>query len=107
MAGLNPDFVYVGIKGHILALDIATGTERWRTKLKGGDFVHVTSDGSRLYAAASGELFCVDGATGAILWHNRLSGMGLGLASVMPGALPGTDPAHALAARRGRQQGAH
>ena len=80
MAGLIESYVYVGIKGHVLALDIATGTERWRTKLKGSDFVHVVSDGYRLLAAVRGEIFCLDGATGAVLWNNRLPGMGMGLA---------------------------
>ena len=47
--------------------------------LKGGDFVNVTMDSGRLYAATRGELFCVDPATGTILWHNRLEGMGTGL----------------------------
>jgi outer membrane protein assembly factor BamB len=106
MAGLNRDFVYVGIRGHILALDTATGTERWRTKLKGADFVQVTSDGTRLYAVARGELFCLDGGTGAILWQNRLAGMGLGLATVMPGSVPGAAVPPLAEAHR-RRQGAH
>ena len=88
MAGLIDSYVYIGIKGHVLAIDGATGTERWRTKLKGSAFVHVVSDGHRLFASAQGELFCLDGATGAILWTNRLPGMGLGLASILPAARP-------------------
>jgi outer membrane protein assembly factor BamB len=107
MAGLNRDFVYVGIKGHVLALDSATGKELWRTKLKGADFVHVASDGRRLFASARGEMFCLDGSTGAILWQNRLAGMGLGIATVLPGlsAASGIEPV--LAAQASRRQGAY
>jgi hypothetical protein len=107
MAGLNRDFVYVGIKGHVVALDAATGTERWRTKLKGAEFVHVTTDGSRLFGAARGEVFCLDGATGAILWNNALAGMGLGLASLLSGAAPAGDVLPLVAASRKRKQQAH
>ncbi len=106
MAGLIDSYIYVGIKGHVLALDGATGTERWRTKLKGSDFVHVVSDGHRLFAAVRGELFCLDGATGAVLWNNRLPGMGHGLASVLPGGAWTETNAAPLAEHRRRQQAA-
>ena len=33
------EFLYVGIKDVVLALNPADGAEIWRTKLKGGDFV--------------------------------------------------------------------
>ena len=104
MAGLIESYVYVGIKGHVLALDIATGTERWRTKLKGSDFVHVVSDGYRLFAAVRGEIFCLDGATGAVLWNNRLPGMGMGLASVLAGNGSVETNAAPLSEHRRRQQ---
>ena len=103
MAGLIASYVYVGIKGHVLALDSATGTERWRTKLKGNGFVHLVSDGTRLFAATQGELFCLDGATGSPLWHNKLSGLGLGLASIVPGSAPGTSSG-ALVSEQARRE---
>ena len=104
MAGLIESYVYVGIKGHVMALDVATGAERWRTKLKGSDFVHVVSDGSRLFAAVRGEIFCLDGATGAVLWNNRLPGMGMGLASVLPGGAPTETNSVSLSEQRRRQE---
>jgi outer membrane protein assembly factor BamB len=106
MAGLIDSYVYIGIKGHVLALDTATGTERWRTKLKGSDFVHVVSDGDRLFAAVRGELYCLDGATGTVLWNNRLAGLGYGLASVLPGNAPAQTNAAPLTEQRRRQQAA-
>jgi outer membrane protein assembly factor BamB len=69
----------IGVGGHAVALDPATGTEIWRTKLKGSDIVtiHVVDD--RVFAGAGGELFCLDEGSGTILWRNKLRGLGLGL----------------------------
>ncbi|HEU4829269.1 MAG TPA: PQQ-binding-like beta-propeller repeat protein [Gemmatimonadales bacterium] len=107
MASLIESHIYVGIRGHVLALDGPTGTERWRTKLVGSDFVHVVSDGNRLFAAARGELFCLDGATGAILWHNKLPGMGQGLVSLLPGtALQASNDVPLTEQQRRRRAGA-
>lgn len=82
------ELLFVGIKGHVVALEAYDGTERWRTKLVGNDFVSVASDGDRLYAAARGEVFCLDRTTGTVLWRNGMKGLGWGLASLLPpGAL--------------------
>jgi outer membrane protein assembly factor BamB len=77
-----PTLLYVGIKNSVVALDIATGIELWRTKLKGSDFVTVMFDGQSLVAANAGEVFALDPKTGALLWHNNLKGMGLGVVSL-------------------------
>jgi len=74
--------VFVGIRGRVLALEPGTGTELWRTRLKGGDFVNVVLIEDRVYAATQGEMFCLDPATGTILWHNPLKGLGTGLTSI-------------------------
>lgn len=71
--------LFVGVGGHLLAIDPATGTERWRTKLKTGSFVTVFLAGKRVYAGAAGELFCLDPASGHILWRNKLPGLGVGV----------------------------
>jgi outer membrane protein assembly factor BamB len=76
------DLVFIGIKGHALALDRATGHEVWRTKLKGGDFVNVVLQGHDLLATADGEVFCLDPATGHVRWNNELKGLGFGLITV-------------------------
>jgi len=78
--------VYVGIKGSVVALDRATGAQRWQAKLKGSGFVALHRDDRHLYATASGEIFCLDPATGTVVWHNPLKGMGLGLASMLSDA---------------------
>ena len=73
--------LHVGIKDHVLALDLDPDVEVWRTKLEGvrmrtQAFVHLQRDANALYASYSGEIFCLDPATGAVRWHNQLTGLG-------------------------------
>ncbi len=97
MGGLPRDLAWVGIGGSVIALDVATGGERWRTRLKRGSaMVVLAADGDRLLATAAGELFCLDASTGRILWRNRLRGLGMGVATVLTpfgpvGTLPPPD----------------
>ena len=83
MAGLRKDCVYLGIRGHVVAIDSGTGKELWRTKLKGGDFVTVGHDGSRIYGATKGELYALEPHAGTVMWCNKLKGLGLGLVSIL------------------------
>lgn len=68
--------LYIGINGHVVAIDRATGAEIWRCKLKSSPYVTVHSDASGLYAGANGELFCIDRVTGSVVWQNGLQGLG-------------------------------
>ena len=83
MGGLRKGCVYVGLKGHVVAVDTSTGSELWRTKLKGGDFVTVGYDEERIYGATKGELYALEPHTGAIVWCNKLKGLGLGLTAIL------------------------
>ncbi|HEV7991920.1 MAG TPA: PQQ-binding-like beta-propeller repeat protein [Gemmatimonadaceae bacterium] len=101
-----PSLLYVGIKNSVVALDIATGMELWRTKLKGHDFVNVLFDGVSLVASNAGELFGLDPTTGAVLWHNTMKGMGLGIVSLASSRVPSGTSAGASGATLARQQAA-
>lgn len=74
--------LFIGMKGTVVALDRATGSELWRTSLKGSDFVNVVLDQGQLYATTKGELFALDPATGHIRWQNSLQGLGRGLVTI-------------------------
>jgi outer membrane protein assembly factor BamB len=87
--------MFVGIGGHVVAVDGATGEELWRTRLKSTTFTSVWTDGKRVYAGAQGELFCLDASAGNVLWHNPLKGLGRGIVA-FPGG--GPEGAAALAA---------
>lgn len=76
------DKIFVGIKGTVVALDRASGTELWRAKLSGSDFVNVVLDGADLLAATRGEIYCLDTTTGATRWHNQLGGLGYGFVAI-------------------------
>jgi len=96
-------FIYVGIKGAVIALNSATGREVWAKELTGSDFVNVVLNGSDLLAATHGELFCLDPQTGIIRWHNKLKGYGWGLVSIAAAGLP-ANPNLAMAEKRRRDE---
>ncbi len=73
--------VIIGIRSHVVCIDTTSGNERWRTKLKGSQFITIYQRGDRIFAGAQGELYCLRASTGAILWHNKLKKLGYGLVS--------------------------
>jgi outer membrane protein assembly factor BamB len=80
---LASDLIFIGIKGSVVALDRASGAERWRTNLKGSSFVNVALEsGGVIFAATRGEIFCLDPFTGQVYWNNPLKGMGYGLVTI-------------------------
>jgi outer membrane protein assembly factor BamB len=88
MARPRAGIVYVGLKATVAALDRRTGTEVWRTPLKGGvgrssSFVTLYRDGDILYAGVGGEVWALDPKSGAIVWHNPLKGFGYGIPSIL------------------------
>jgi len=74
--------IYIGIAGTVVVLDRSTGTEVWRSDLKGNDFVNVALQDGDLFATAKGELFCLDPSTGNIRWQNPLKGLGWGFITI-------------------------
>jgi outer membrane protein assembly factor BamB len=75
--------LYLGCNGNVAAIDVSTGTELWRTKLKPGvlsatshEDVAVLDHDGKVYAGCNGHLFCLDADSGEIVWHNPLSGIG-------------------------------
>jgi outer membrane protein assembly factor BamB len=91
--------LFVRIKGHVVALDVSTGEELWRTKLKGGNIATVAVVAGQVYGAAGGEVFRLDPSTGQIVWQNRLPGLGLGIVT-----FPGSD---APAGEQRRREASH
>jgi outer membrane protein assembly factor BamB len=76
-----PPFLFVGIKGSVVALRRDTGEIAWTTALpKGSSLVPLVVEGGRVIAISGGEVSCLDPATGKRLWHNKLKGYGTGYA---------------------------
>jgi hypothetical protein len=69
----------IGVGGHVVRIDPSTGTELWRTKIKGSSYVTVSQAPGKVFAGANGELFCLDESSGRMLWRNKLRGLGLGV----------------------------
>ena len=79
-------YLFIGIRGTVLAIDRTTGKEVWTSSLKGAEFVNVVLDSGQLFAGSKGRLYRLDPATGHILWENGLAGMGWGLVSIAQAA---------------------
>jgi len=97
------DRVFVGISGHVVALEVTTGREVWRTKLSGRSFVTTGVSDGKVLAGTRGHLYALDPVTGAVLWENPMKGLGYGLIG-MPGSA-GTEAA-SIEATRQRQAAA-
>jgi outer membrane protein assembly factor BamB len=109
MARPRQGFVYVGIKGNVIALDRKTGEEHWKTELKGSlgrtsSFVCVFRDPDYVFATVGGEIWCLDPKSGSVVWHNKLKGLGLGLTSIASDAMPGASGASAATVEIERQR---
>jgi outer membrane protein assembly factor BamB len=92
------DVIFVGTKGTVVALDRTTGAERWRTKLRGSDFVNVVVDGDVVLASTKGEVHCLDAASGGVRWVNKLPGLGYGMVAI--GSASGQQALNAAEKRR-------
>lgn len=86
----NPmEFVYVGIKGYVIALRKSSGAIVWKTSLaSGSSFVPIVQEGDRLFAGSGGEVTCLDCETGKERWHNPLKGYGSGFLALAGGGFP-------------------
>jgi len=99
--GQMAEKLFIGVRGTVLALDASSGTELWRTRLKGADFVNVTALDRQVIAATKGEVFALDPASGTMLWQNKLKGLGLGFVTVA-----GSDQVTTAAANERRRRSA-
>jgi outer membrane protein assembly factor BamB len=88
MDAAEADFLLLGMKGSVLAIDKGTGAIVWQTKLQDGFlglgeyFVTLVVEAGRVYAGSHGKLYCLDMQRGEVLWVNDLPGLGYGLMSL-------------------------
>jgi len=75
----NATPLFIGIGGHVVALNPTSGEEIWRAKIKSSSYVTICVVGDQVYAGAGGELFCLSAASGELVWRNKLKGLGHGL----------------------------
>ncbi|HXJ93157.1 MAG TPA: PQQ-binding-like beta-propeller repeat protein [Terriglobia bacterium] len=82
----NSSLVFLGVKGTVIALDKSNGSEVWRARLAGSDFVNLVVEDGSVYATTRGQVFCLSATSGEIRWNNPLKGMGLGLVTIASAA---------------------
>ena len=104
----NPmEFLYVGIRGRVVALKKSDGTLAWTTDLpRGSSFVPIVQEGARLFAGSGGEVSCLDCESGKVLWNNPLKGHGTGYLAMAGGGFPTSAAAAEQAAMAAAAAGA-
>jgi outer membrane protein assembly factor BamB len=70
--------VYISCGAHVAAIDPATGTEYWRSKLPKSTYglISLFVQGDLIIAGSYGRIYGLDRWTGEIRWTNELEGMG-------------------------------
>jgi glucose dehydrogenase len=91
-------YVYVGIRGSIVALKRDSGEIAWSTPLaKGASLVPLVVEGGLVIGISGGEVSAIDARTGKLVWHNVLKGYGTGFAVLAGSQDPGGAAAIAAA----------
>lgn len=76
---MNPsNYIYLGIKAHVVCINANSGEEIWRTKVKKSELIPIIVLDDLIIAHAHGHLFGLNKKDGAILWENGLKGLGYG-----------------------------
>jgi outer membrane protein assembly factor BamB len=80
---MQKEVIIIGCNGFVLALNLATGEESWRAKLRSGVLsssrgsdVSVLVDAERVYAGCDGRIYALRLSDGSMLWQNELKGIG-------------------------------
>jgi outer membrane protein assembly factor BamB len=77
------DLVFVGLNGHVVAMDRRSGEIVWsKVHLEGG-YLSLLLDGDLLAVSSHGYVYCLDPLTGDLLWENPLEGKGTGVACIV------------------------
>lgn len=73
-------FLFLGLFGHVVAVEKSTGATIWDTSLPNTGFsvVSIVYEDDRLFCASGGRAFALDPRSGEILWTNELPGLGSG-----------------------------
>ncbi len=72
------NFIYLGIKAHVVCVDILTGAEIWRTKIKRSQIISIVVEENTIVAHAGGQLYGIEKRSGKVIWNNNLTGLGYG-----------------------------
>ena len=75
---MDMDILFIGIKGHVVAINKSNGEVKWKTRLKHADVTNVLYEDGKIFAYAGGHLYKLDATTGVQEWQNPLKGLGFG-----------------------------
>ena len=74
----NKNLVYLGMKAYVVCINVLTGQEVWRSKIKRSQLISVIVEERVVIAYSRGHLFGLDRTSGELLWENTLPGLGYG-----------------------------
>ncbi|MBI1371854.1 MAG: hypothetical protein GC159_03720 [Phycisphaera sp.] len=79
------NLVFVGFNSHVVALDRDSGKIAWDWSAPhGSGYVSLLLiDDRHLIASVNGYTYCLDPCSGGQVWYNGLSGMGMGVTSIV------------------------
>ena len=75
------DIFFIGTNGTVVALELKSGKELWRTYLRSSEIVSVYHENEKVYAGANGHFYILCAKTGKILAENTMKGQGYGIIS--------------------------
>ena len=70
--------VFLGIKAHVVCINLQTGKEIWKTEVKRSQLISIVVEDDIVVAHAGGHLFGLDKSSGRVMWENNLPGLGYG-----------------------------
>ena len=74
----HKNLVYLGMKAYVVCINVLTGEEVWRSKVKRSQIISVIVEEKIVIAHSGGHLFGLDRNSGQLLWKNTLPGLGYG-----------------------------
>jgi outer membrane protein assembly factor BamB len=80
------DCLFCTAGNHLVSVELATGTEVWRTRIPNGgtSIASILVRDGCVVVACAGRMHCFDAASGTHLWTNELKGLGYGAVFVGP-----------------------
>lgn len=86
----SANVVYAGTGRFVVAINIDSGSELWRTKIPSsmGNIVSLLPAGDRLFVGHAGRVYALSIRSGEIMWESPLRGTGHGAVMMaMPGVV--------------------
>lgn len=76
------DRIFIGLNGYVVALQVSTGIEIWRTKVGMASIMSLVVRGHLLIVGCNGHVYALDVRNGGQHWTTDLKGCGYGFVAL-------------------------